>query len=100
MDWQRALQDPSLMRLGDWLTKQVSENKLDQLEKEGVSKRVMEEKFLREKGKTKTIIMVKDPNKETQPFIKLWTSNAGGQIKNQKKDQVNNGIKMVQFNVQ
>ena len=74
MDWQRALQDPSLMRLGDWLTRQVSENKLAQLEKEGVPKKVMEEKFLREKGETKTIIMVEDPNKENQPFIKLWTN--------------------------
>ena len=90
MAWQKSLKDPSLMKLGDWLTRQVSEDKMAQLEKEGVTRKVMEEKFLREEGDTKTIIMVEDPNKHSHPFIKLWTSKATGRTKNQTntKEQV------------
>ena len=84
MAWQRAIQDPSLMKLGDWLTRQVSESKLAQLEMEGVTRRIMEEKFLREEGETKTIIMVEDLNKVEQPFIKLWTRKKAGQSKSQR----------------
>ena len=73
MDWQRALKDPSLMRLGDWLTRQVCENKLVELEEGGMTRKRMEEKFLNEES-IKSVIMVEGPDNVAQPFIRLWKS--------------------------
>ena len=84
MAWQKALQDPSLMRLGDWLTRQISEEKLAELEEDGVTKRVMEEKYMKDEV-TKTIVMVEDPNKLNQPFIQLWAEEDIGQTKKRRK---------------
>ena len=97
MDWKRALKDPSLMKLGDWLTRQVCEHKLAELEEGGMTRRRMEEKFLKEES-IKSVIMVEGPDNVAHPFIRLWKSEVP--IK-QEKGQVhfNNINNMSRFDL-
>ncbi len=73
--WELAMQDPHLMRLGDYLAHLEGEEEMMKLESQGISKWSLEEQFLAEPWKAgQRIIKVVDPQLVAKPFILLWNS--------------------------
>ncbi len=73
--WELALQDPHLMRLGDYLATQLGEDAVARLKLETEAIRwKLEAEFLQDPWQEGLIIKkVVDPNFIARPFVLLWT---------------------------
>jgi hypothetical protein len=79
MSWEQALADPHLMRLGDWLARQLGEREMAKLEAEGSSKEDLEKQHLRSdyRAERLKVVMVKEPSSSRfRPFVQVWVSKA------------------------
>jgi hypothetical protein len=78
MSWEQALADPHLMRLGDWLARQLGEREMAKLEAEGWSKEDLEKQHLRGdyRAERLKLVMVKSPSSRFRPFVQVWVSKA------------------------
>ena len=79
MSWEQALADPHLMRLGDWLARQLGEREMAKLEAEGESKEDLEKQHLwgDYRAERLKVVMVKEPSSSRfRPFVQVWVSKA------------------------